>query len=126
MKSNTEPKSKGKSLKSMKVEEMTENQKAAIQAYKNVKEKAQEDRTNKTKPNLDIKKHPDIVFKAINLVQQRRKELSISQVQLSKLSGVDQAYKSRIERGIRPNCSFGMIEKLFKALNIKWSELDEV
>lgn len=90
------------------------------------KKKAQKSDDNVSTQSVKMKKNPDIVFKVAELIRKRREESGLNQVELSKLSGVDQAYISRIERGMKPGFTFGIIAKLFTAMNISWSELDEL
>ena len=68
----------------------------------------------------------EIVQKVSALIKNRREELGVSQVMLSKLSGIDRAYISRLERGMKPGFTFGIIAKLFTALKIKFKEIDNL
>tara|TARA_B100001179_G_C18288271_1_gene274155 strand:- start:304 stop:552 length:249 start_codon:yes stop_codon:yes gene_type:complete len=64
--------------------------------------------------------------KVAALIKARREELGVSQLTLSMLSGVDQGHISRFERGAKEGTSFGLIIKLFKALKIKFAEIDDL
>jgi len=76
---------------------------------------------------IDIKRsREEMLNKVANFIKTRRTELGISQDLLSEMSGVERAYISRLERGKKPGFTFGIIIKLFKALNIKWAELDKL
>lgn len=76
---------------------------------------------------VDIKEsETELVEKVAQLIKSRREELGVSQVMLSKLSGVDRAYISRLERGMKPGFTFGIIAKLFTALQIKFAEIDSL
>ena len=58
------------------------------------------------------------VFGLGEVVAQRREELNLSQVELSKKTGVSQADISRLERG-KGNPSIDKIRKIFSALHLK-------
>jgi len=76
---------------------------------------------------LEIKEaETELVQKVAALIKRRREELGIGQVLLSKLSGVDRANISRIERGKRPGLTFGIVVKLFTALKINFAEIDDL
>ena len=76
---------------------------------------------------LEIKEaETELVQKVAALIKRRREELGIGQVLLSKLSGVERAYISRLERGKRPGFTFGIIVKLFTSLQINFSEIDDL
>ena len=68
----------------------------------------------------------EIIKKIIELIKKKRLESKMSQSQLSRMSGVDQAYISRLEREQKPGVSLEMASRLMRALNIKWAELDEL
>ena len=76
---------------------------------------------------LDIKEaETELVQKVAALIRRRREELGMGQALLSKLSGVERAYISRLERGKRPGFTFGIIVKLFTALKIDFATIDEL
>jgi XRE family transcriptional regulator of biofilm formation len=52
-----------------------------------------------------------------------RKELGISQIDLSKATGISNEYLSKIERGRKENPSMDILNKLSKALNCSVDEL---
>ena len=56
-------------------------------------------------------------------LKQRRKELNMSQIELSDESGVSQAQISNIEKGERPNPGVITIQKLATALKTSVDEL---
>jgi transcriptional regulator with XRE-family HTH domain len=77
--------------------------------------------------NLEIKENEmDLVQKVAALMKTRREELEMSQALLSKLSGVEKAYVSRLERGKIVGFTFGIIVKLFTALKIDFAEIDDL
>lgn len=61
----------------------------------------------------------DSVNEIIGYIKERRTSLGIGQPALSEMSGVDQGYISRIERGLVKRISFGHVVKLIGALNGK-------
>ena len=60
------------------------------------------------------------------LLKQRRLEKGISMGLLSKLAGIDQGHISRIESGVKKHYTFGILAKLFVALDIRFSEIDKL
>jgi transcriptional regulator with XRE-family HTH domain len=68
----------------------------------------------------------ELVQKVAALIKERRLELEMHQSLLSKLSGVEVAYISRLERGLRPGFTFGIVAKLFTALKIDFAEVDKL
>jgi transcriptional regulator with XRE-family HTH domain len=77
--------------------------------------------------NLEIKENEmDLVQKVAALIKRRREELGIGQALLSKLSGVERANISRIERGKRPGVTFVIVVKLFTALKIDFAAIDDL
>lgn len=54
-------------------------------------------------------------------IQDRRKELGLSQKQIANKCGIKQGYYSRIERGIH-NPSVKLAKKLANILQISWTE----
>lgn len=68
----------------------------------------------------------ELVQKVASLIRSRREELNISQSLLSEMTGIQRAYVSRLENGRRPGLTFGIVAKLFTALNIKFAEIDEL
>ncbi|GAA0757685.1 helix-turn-helix domain-containing protein [Psychroflexus lacisalsi] len=76
---------------------------------------------------LEIKEaETELVQKVAALIRIRREELGMGQVLLSKLSGVERANISRIERGKRPGLTFGIVVKLFTALKIDFAAIDDL
>ena len=76
---------------------------------------------------LEIKEEEtELVQKVAALIKTRREELGMSQALLSKLSGVEKAYVSRLERGKRPGFTFGIIVKLFTSLKINFATIDDL
>lgn len=68
----------------------------------------------------------EITENVVEMMRQRRKAKGISQVLLSKISNVDQAHISRIERLERRDVTFSILAKLFFALEIKFAEIDDI
>ena len=76
---------------------------------------------------LEIKENDtDLVQKVAALIRTRREELGMSLSLLSKLSGVERANISRIERGKRPGVTFVIVVKLFTALKIDFAAIDDL
>jgi|GEM_PF-1952980 transcriptional regulator with XRE-family HTH domain len=76
---------------------------------------------------LEIEKNDtDLVQKVAALIRTRRDELGMSLSLLSKLSGVERANISRLERGKRPGLTFLIVVKLFTALKIDFAEIDNL
>ena len=72
------------------------------------------------------KHNPPIVYKVAELIKQQRLKQNITQTQLSEISGVEQSYISKLELGKKPGYTFGIVAKLFTALKIKFSEIDDL
>lgn len=60
------------------------------------------------------------------LLRQRRREKGISMTVLGKMAGINQGHISKIESGDRKQYTFGVLAKLFMALEIKFAEIDEL
>ncbi len=61
----------------------------------------------------------DSVTEIIEFIKERRKTLNISQVVLSKMTGLGQSYISDIENGKKTGISYAHIVRLIAALNGK-------
>lgn len=72
------------------------------------------------------KENDPLLYKVGKLIKQYREEQNLTQTQLSDLSGVEQSYISKLELGKKPGYTFGIVAKLFTALKIKFSEIDDL
>tara|TARA_B100001146_G_scaffold221179_1_gene231118 strand:- start:311 stop:559 length:249 start_codon:yes stop_codon:yes gene_type:complete len=68
----------------------------------------------------------EIVQKVAALIRNKRQGMGVSQMLLSEISGVEQSYISKLELGKKPGYTFGIVAKLFTALKIKFSEIDDL
>ena len=68
----------------------------------------------------------EIVNKVSELIRQKRLKKGYSYKLLGEISGVDRTHIARIEQGLRPNYAFTMLARLFSALKIEYSEIDDL
>ena len=59
----------------------------------------------------------DVIYMFAYFIKKRRKELGMTQVYLSELSGVEQDYISKMERGLKPGVTLGIAAKILTALD---------
>jgi len=64
--------------------------------------------------------------KVIELLKQKRSDKGISQYMLGKIAGIDPGHVARIETGEKKHFTFGILAKLFIALDVKFAEIDEL
>lgn len=75
---------------------------------------------------LQVEGSDDEVVQGIaQFIRKRRQEVNLSQWNVANSVGIDQAYFSRIERGLVQNLTIWMLVRILSALNVRLEFVDK-